>query len=708
MERQIEDLLKQMTLEEKVGMIHGAGLFRTEGVERLGIPPLKMSDGPMGVRAEFKNAEWVNQGTTEDLVTYLPSNSALASTWNPGLAKKAGQVLGEEARGRGKDVILAPGINIKRSPLCGRNFEYMSEDPRLVEKMCVPLIQGIQEFDVAACVKHFAANSQETERLFVDTILDRQTMEEIYFPGFYAAVKEAKTYSLMGAYNLLNGEHCSTSKKLLNDILRKEWGYDGTVISDWGAVHDTELAAGSGLDVEMDVKYDFEKQYMADALLEKVRAGEIEESCIDEKVCNILRMMLRLKMIGEEREERKAGTYNTREHQQAVLEVAEESMILLKNEKKVLPLQRRKIRKLAVIGKNAEKIHSNGGGSAEIKALYEISPLMGICKYLGGNTQVVYAKGYEDDEEKTTEGETNWQALSTDGKQETKEKKYKETPQQQADRLLQEALEAAKDADAVIFVGGLNHKQDVEGLDRSDLSLPYGQDRVIEALLKVRPDTIITLVAGSVVAMPWKEQADTILFSYYAGMETGTAMAEVLFGEKDPSGRLPETMIDSIAQCPAHTVGTFGDTKQVEYKEGIMVGYRYYDTKKTEVAFAFGHGLSYTTFDYQDLALKQSEDGVQVSVEVENTGDRTGSEVVQVYIGYRGGEKERPVHELKGFKKIELAPQKKERVEIFLPKKDFEIYDMGHMCRELLAGEYEIQVGSSSRNIRLADSVKIM
>lgn len=712
-ESEIREIIAQLTLEEKIGMIHGDGLFRTKGVQRLGIPPLKMSDGPMGVRAEFKNDEWVNTGTTEDYVTYLPSNSALASTWNKRLAWKAGCVLGEEARGRGKDVILAPGINIKRSPLCGRNFEYMSEDPKLIEEMCVPLIQGIQEHDVAACVKHFAANSQETQRLMVDTIVDEQTLNEIYFPGFLAAVEQAGSYSIMGAYNKLNGEHCCTSESLLNKTLREDWQYDGAIISDWGAVHDTELAARSALDIEMDVKYDFSKHFMADALKEKIEKGELSEHLVNEKVGNILRLMFRLKMIGTERTRRKAGEYNTRSHQDDVKKVAEESMILLKNDNNVLPLDRRKIQKLAVIGQNAAKIHSNGGGSAEIKALYEISPLMGIMKYLGGNVEVTYAKGYVIPKKDNAGENENWQAKSTDenvvaGDCEDKEN-VKDT--ELSDKYLEEALRAAESADAVIFVGGLDHDYDVEGLDRKDIKLPYEQDRVIKALLEARPDTVIVMVAGSVVAMPWVDSADTILWSYYAGMESGTALADILFGKVNPSGRLPETMIKAIEDCPAHSIGEFGKTDSVEYKEKIMVGYRHYDTQQVPVLFPFGHGLSYTRFDYYDLRVEADREnqGYRVSVTVQNNGDRAGMETVQIYLSRKDWkESGRPVHELKGFCKVSLAPGERKRAKVILRQKDFSVYSVDKHDFELVTGSYTIEAGASSRDIRLAIPVKIL
>lgn len=654
-ETYIEQILNELTLEEKIGMIHGARLFRTEGVERLSIPPLYMSDGPMGVRAEFADNEWRNVGTTEDYVTYLPCNSAIASTWNRALAKKAGEVLGEEARGRGKDVILAPGINIKRSPLCGRNFEYMSEDPGLIEELVVPMIEGIQENDVAACVKHFAANSQETERLWVDTIIDETALEEIYFPGFQAAVEKGHTLALMGAYNLLNGEHCCMSKSLLNEKLRKDWAFDGVVISDWGAVHDTKLAAESGLDLEMDVKYQFDEQYMADPLLKAVKDGEIEESLVDEKVRNILRMMLRLKMIGPERKHRKTGAYNTEEHRRAVLDVARESMILLKNEDQVLPLQAESGCKVAVIGANAAAIHSNGGGSAEIKALYEISPLMGIKKLLGGNVKVSYAPGYVISDKKET-SEINWQAAST----ETAENTEKES---------------------TVSGRALDEKQ---------------QEALAEAVAPVE--------------MPWAEKAKAILWSYYAGMEGGTALAEILSGKVNPSGKLAETFIRDASQCPAHTIGTFGKKDRVEYREGVMVGYRYYDTKKTDVLFPFGHGLSYTAFTYNDLEIiRQQENGrqtVKVSCSVTNTGEHAGKETVQIYVAPEQ-KKDRPVHELKAFEKVGLDAGETKRICVILEERDFSHYDTDKKMPVPVNGTYEIQVGASSTDICLCGKIDL-
>lgn len=684
MEQYIEALLSQLTLEEKVGMIHGQTLFRTAPVERLGIPALWFSDGPMGVRGEYPDAEWRYLNNTDDLVTYLPSNSAVASTWNRALAEKNGSVLGEEARGRGKDVILAPGMNIKRNPLCGRNFEYFSEDPYLVEELAVPMVRGIQRHDTAACAKHFAVNSQETHRLSMNSVVDRRTLEEIYFPGFKAAMDRAGLMTVMGAYNRLNGEHCCHSKTLLNDILRKDWGFDGLVVSDWGGVHDTAQAAETSLDVEMDVTYDFDGHYLAQSLLDKLRTGEISEERVNEKVRNILRLMLRLKMIGPERKSRARGAYNTPAHRAAALEVAEESVILLKNEKNILPLDPDRVRTVAVIGGNAVTVHSFGGGSAEIKALYEITPLLGIKKHLGGNTRVTYAPGYGLPV-LGSRPDISWQATSTQDVQRPKEPELTQAS-------LEEALELAKNADAVIFVGGLNHDYDVEGLDRRDMKLPYGQDAVIEALLEVRPDTVVVLYAGSPVEMPWLQKADTLVWSYYAGMEGGTALAKVLFGDVCPSGKLAETFPRTADDCNA----PIGSQEEV-YAEGILVGYRYYDRANIPVNFCFGHGLSYTTFAYSNLRLS----GREVTLTVTNTGSRTGKETVQLYVS--GPE----CHQLRHFEKVALNPGESKTVTFCLTDRDFSAYDVEQGSFTVVPGTYDIQIGASSRDIRCKTAIEI-
>ncbi|MBR3771206.1 MAG: glycoside hydrolase family 3 C-terminal domain-containing protein [Clostridium sp.] len=700
----IQDIVSQLTLEEKIGMIHGNGLFRTGGVERLGIPPLVMTDGPIGIRADFEDQLWKPNGMTSDYTSYFPCGSALAATFNPKLAKLNGQVLGEEARGRGKDVLLAPSINIKRTPLCGRNFEYMSEDPYLVEALCVPFIEGIQENDVAACVKHLAANSQETDRMAVDTIVDERTLEELYLKAFYAAITKGRSYCMMGAYNKLNGEFCCSSKQLLNKLVREDWNYDGTIISDWGGVHDTIDAAESALDIEMDVHYEFSSHYLAEPLKKKVEEGILEEALIDKKVSNILRLMKRLHMLGDEQETRKSGIYSNMEHHQAALDIARESVILLKNEDDRLPIKTKGMRKIAIIGENAIRIHSNKGGSSELKALYETSPLLGIKKVLGGNVAVSYAKGYEvaDKLDSIYDDEESWQASST---QEVDISSIRMgTKAEEQERLRREAVELAKTVDEVIFIGGLNHAYDLEGVDREDMILPYGQDSVIEAVLEANPNTVVVMIAGSPVEMPWADKAKAIVYQYYAGMEGGTALAEVLFGKVNPSGKLPETFPYHATDCLPVQLGEMGKPGYVTFKEELKVGYRQYDTEQKEVAFCFGHGLSYTKFEYSDMKATVTESDDEVTVElslmIENTGKVKGQEIVQIYVGSKNPSVFRPLHELKAFQKVTLAPEEKKEVKIKLQKDTFSYYSMEEKQFIIEAGTYTIEAGSSSRDIR--------
>lgn len=736
-ENEINQLTAKLTLEEKIIMLHGCGLFRTGEVDRLGIPSIRMSDGPMGVRQEFPDANWIPCGLSDDYVSYLPSNSALAATWNPERAYAGGQVLGEEARGRGKDVILAPGINIKRDPLCGRNFEYMSEDPCLIESMVVPFIKGVQENDVAACVKHFAVNNQETERLAVDTLVDERTLREIYLPGFKAAVQEAGSYSLMNAYNKFRGVFCSESKELLDDILREEWGYDGTIISDWGAVHSTKETAESSMDIEMSVTYNFDDYYFAKPLLEAIKKGEVAEADLDKKIKNILRMMYRLKMLGEEAPERKCGAYNTYEHQQKTLQTAREAIVLLKNEDKVLPITRERLaiektstpdadglfsarkKKIAVIGINASYQHAGGGGSAEIKAFYEISPLLGLRQQMGGNVRMEYARGYYIPGKKDV-NEVNWQEASLerrvmgveDPDSEEQKALRKEIEENRA-RLREEAVNLAKDADEVIFVGGLNHDYDTEGRDRDDMRLPYGQDELIEALLDVNPNTIVVIVAGSPVEMPWADRAKAIVWSYFSGMETGNALAEILLGKVNPSAKLPETFPVRYTDTVTCKNGEFGKTDVVEYKEGVFVGYRYYEKEQVKPAFAFGYGLSYTSFDIKDLQVKAvgnadsdlKDTVVTVTASVTNTGDMAGAEVVQCYVADPECSVARPVKELRGYAKVFLNPGETKTVTIDLPAQAFAFYDVEKKDFTVEAGSFVVYVGNASDNCKLQAEV---
>lgn len=731
--KKAETLLEELTLEEKIRMIHGDGLFKSGDVKRLGIPSLKMSDGPMGVRHEFQNDDWIPVGMSDDYVSYLPCNSALAATWNKKLAGDAGRVLGEEARGRGKDVILAPGINIKRVPICGRNFEYMSEDPYLTAQMTVPVIRGIQESDVAACVKHFALNSQETERVWVNVEIDEQALREIYLPGFEAAVKEGDTYALMGGYNLVRGTHCCENKMLLNQILREEWGFDGAVITDWGALHDTKAAAEASVDLEMSVTDDFDEYYLANPLLAAVKEGRISETLIDKKVKNLLCLMMRLKMIDVEGttavpgKDRKSGCYNTQGHRQAALEAARESIVLLKNEEERLPLCPEKLKRLLVIGDNAERLHAAGGGSAEIKALYEISPLMGLKSQLGGNCQVTFARGYYI-VPKDIRADVSWQKTSIDDEkaddqfmegrgvldEETKEKQ----------RLLrEEAVALAREADEVVIIGGLNHDYDVEGYDREDLTLPYAQDELIGAVLDVKPDAVVVIKAGSAVSMgSWKDRAKAIVWDWYSGMEGGNALAEMLLGKINPSGKLPESLPYRLEDAPAAALGEYPGRSLTDaehtrmnarltetYKESLLVGYRYYEKNQIPVQYCFGHGLSYTSFSYTDLKIAENnkEASVHISFTVKNTGKKEGKETVQVYAGRRAAGSFEPVKVLCGFEKVSLKPGRKTTVELRVAPRAFQSWHTDTEAFVTDGGIYDLYIGSSLEDIRLKGEVYI-
>ncbi len=700
METYIDSLVKQLTLDEKIGMIHGAGLFRTAGVPRLGIPELHMSDGPMGVRQELRDNEWKGVYEREDLVTYLPSNSAIAATWNPKRAKECGKVLGEEARGRGKDVILAPGINIKRTPLCGRNFEYMSEDPYLVSEMTVPLIEGIQKADVAACVKHFAVNGQETNRLWVDTIVDKRTLYEMYLPGFDAAVHRAHSYSIMGAYNLLNGQHCCENKYLLGDILRKEWGYDGAVISDWGGVHDTTAAAQSELDIEMSVTYNFDEYCMANPLKKAVQDGTISEELIDKKVKNILRLMYRLKMLPDTGK-RKKGCYHSMEHIKAAGKAAQESVILLKNDKNILPIKLMK--QTAVIGQNAVSIHSNGGGSAEIKALYEVTPLRALMNAGGGDTSFVYEPGYVIPEKKEAQ-DADWQETSLENLVNKTTDGDNASQKDELDRQIKEYREnavklAAANKQTIIFAG-LNHDYDVEGMDKTTLKLPYHQDELIEAVLDVNPEAVVVIMGGAPVEMPWLEKAKSVVWYYYAGLEGASAVVDVLTGKVNPSGKLPESFPKHTEDIYSVKLGEFGREDKLEYKDGVFVGYRYYLSNNVKTNFCFGHGLSYTEFAIKNIRAEKKHDIVKVEAELSNIGKRSGMETVQLYVTPPKGSAERPVMELKGFQKVKLAPGEKKSVEFTLDKRAFSYYDEQKSDFTCDNGKYVISLGVSAEDIR--------
>lgn len=673
MERhEIEELVNELTLDEKIGMIHGTGIFHTGGVERLDIPPLWMSDGPMGVRRELLDDNWEPKGNSDDFVSYLPSNTALACTWNPRQAKQMGRVLGAEARGRGKDVILAPGINIIRTPLCGRNFEYMSEDPCLTAQMAVPLIKGIQENDIAACVKHFAVNNQETNRLSVNVKVSERALREIYLPGFEAAVLDGKAQTIMGAYNQLRGEFCCHNRYLLWDILRMEWKFDGVVISDWGAVHNTLKAALGGLDIEMSVTNDFDHYYMAEPLRSKVLEKEVDEAVIDEKIRNILNLMDRLSMLGDRKKTRNPGVYNASEHREAIRSCGEEAVVLLKNEVNRLPINLDGKKRLAVIGELADALHAPGGGSAGIKALYEISPLMGLKMEAGGNIKVEYEPGAG------AEGITRAAAL-------------------------------AAECEDVIVICGLNHEYDVEGQDRKDMKLPEGQEELITAVLNANDNAVVAVLAGSPVDLEaFADRAKAIVYTSYNGMEGGRALARVLLGRVNPSGKLPFTFPVRLEDCPAHKLGEFPGGETVVYKEDVFVGYRYFETEGIKVRYPFGHGLSYTEYQYENLRVEKAGLDYLVKVDVRNYGTRSGLETVQVYVRAAGKTVKRPIMELRAFDKTELEPGDSKTLSFCFTQRAFSYYNEELRSFIVPDDEYEICVGSSVSDIRLRQRIEVM
>lgn len=688
-ENKIDSLIRLMTLEEKVAMIHASSSFTSGGVKRLGIPEWTMSDGPHGVRKEH-GRDWSADENANDSCTYLPVGVALAATWNPDLGYEYGKVLGNEANARGKDVILGPGINIIRTPLNGRNFEYLSEDPHLISKMVVGYIKGVQEQEVSACVKHFAANNQETDRNTVNVEMSERALRELYLPGFKAAVTEAKVNTVMGAYNKFRGQYAAHNEYLINTILKGEWKFQGTVISDWGAVLNTMEALKNGTDVEMGTDLsmlpnpDYSKFYLGDTVLNLVKNGAVQESLLDEKVRRILRIMIKTKMLSK----RKSGEFNTKTHQETALKVAEEAIVLLKNEQ-LLPLNKDNLKSIAVIGANATRKHAGAGGSSQVNAKYEVTPLEGLQWMVGNKIKINHAPGY---------------VIAKDGKADSK--------------LIAEAVKTALASDVVVFVGGWIHgytdgwndnAYDAEGIDKPSMILPFGQDELIKAVVKANPRTTVVMMGGGAMDMTeWVDQARAILYAWYPGMEGGTALAKILFGEVNPSGKLPFTFPKKLEDCPAHKLGEYpGVNKVVRYNDDIFVGYRYYDTYKVEPQFSFGHGLSFTTFDYSDVYVTNSDSVVNVKFTVTNSGDREGAEVVQVYVKDDQSSVKRPEKELKGFKKVVLAPGEKKQLEFNLNPDAFQYYDETKKQFVKEAGLFKILIGGASNDIRLNADINL-
>lgn len=681
-EERVEDALARMTLEEKVTLCHAQSKFSSAGVPRLGIPEMWMSDGPHGIRAEKLWDEWDDAGWTSDSCTAFPALTCLAATWNPTLADTYGQAVGEEARYRNKAVLLGPGVNIYRTPLNGRNFEYMGEDPFLASAMVVPYIQGVQRNGVAACVKHFAVNDQETDRFNVEVKIDDRTLHEIHLPAFKAAVHDGGVWAVMGSYSIYKGQHCCHNQYLLRDLLKRDWGFDGVVISDWGGTHDTREAALNGLDMEMGSWTNgltlswsnaYNEYFLADPFLELLRSKEIDEEIVNDKARRILRLMFRTTM----NPDRPYGSFATKEHALIGRKIAQEGIVLLKNQDNLLPLDPKQPRKILVVGENAKKMMTLGGGSSELKVKYEISPLQGIENYFSPASQVTYAEGYSS------------------------------VPTQNRHALLLEAVDAARKADVVIFVGGLNknENQDCEGADRRSLNLPYGQDELIGELARVNRNLVAVIISGNAVAMPWVNEVPAIVEAWYGGTEAGNAIASVLAGEVNPSGKLPFTFPVRLEDNPAIALDAYpGDGKQVEYKEGIFVGYRWNDRERIKPLFCFGHGLSYTTFEYGKVTAEGRQMGpdgtITVSVPVKNTGSRAGAEIVQLYVSDLKSSLPRPVKELKGFRKITLQPGQEQTVSFTIDRKALSFYDDTKQDWVAEPGAFEALVGASACDIR--------
>lgn len=709
-EDRVEDALSRMTTEEKIAIIHAQSKFSSAGVPRLGIPELWTDDGPHGVRPEVLWDEWNQAGWTNDSCIAFPALTALAATWDRDVSCLYGKSLGEEARYRKKDVLLGPGVNIYRTPLNGRNFEYMGEDPYLAAKMVVPYIKGLQSNGVAACLKHFALNNNEVNRHTSNVIVDDRALYEIYLPAFKEAV-DSGVWSVMGAYNLYKDQHLCHNQYILNDILKGEWGFDGAVISDWGGTHDTEQAIHNGLDLEFGSWTDglsqgtnnaYDNYYLAMPYLKLIKSGKVGTKELDEKARRVLRLMYRTVMDNN----RPYGSLCSPEHSEAARHIGEEGIVLLANRGNVLPMKLDGRKKVAVIGENAIKMMTVGGGSSSLKAKYEISPLDGLRKRLAGKADVVYARGYVGDTTGEYNGVTTGQNLADD-----------RTPEQ----LIAEAVDVAKDADYVIFVGGLNkdNHQDCEDSDRAGLELPYNQDAVIEALAAVNPNLIVVNISGNAVAMPWVDKVPAIVQAWFLGSEGGNALASVLTGDVNPSGKLPMTFPARLSDVGAHAVGQYPGTPRndgsnivdIEYREGIFVGYRWADKNKIQPLFPFGHGLSYTTFDYGKATIDKTEgtadDVFTVSIPVTNTGDRAGREIVQLYVSDLKTTLPRPVKELKGFKKISLEPGQTETVTFEISRDDLSYFDADKHAWVVDPGKFEALVGASSRDIRSKVAFKV-
>lgn len=686
-----------MTLSEKVAMVHAQSKFSSAGVPRLGIPEIWCTDGPHGIRPEVLWDEWDQAGWTSDSCTAYPALTCLAASFNTGLALQYGQSIGEEARYRGKDVLLGPGVNILRTPLGGRNFEYMGEDPYLAGQIAADYVKGVQSKGVAACVKHFALNNDEVFRHNVNVNVDDRTLYEIYLPAFKAAVQQGGAWAVMGSYNLYKNRYNCQNPILLNDILKGEWGFDGVVISDWGGVHNTDEAITGGLDMEfgswtngltMGKTNAYDSYFLADPYKERILSGAVGTKELDDKVRRILRLGLRTSMATEPGN----GRFVCPEHYQVARQIGAEGIVLLKNENALLPLA--DDAKILVVGENAIKMMTVGGGSSSLKVQEEISPLQGLKERFA---KVDYERGYVGDASGSYNGVTTGQDL---------------TDNRTAAQLIADATRKAAEADVVVFIGGLNKSdhQDCEGVDRLSYDLPYGQNQLIEALAKANRNLVVVNISGNPIAMPWVEKVPAIVQDWYLGSQAGRSLADVLSGDVNPSGKLPFTFPVSLEQSPITSPEQYpGIWRKNEpiideyYTEGIFVGYRWFDSKNVKPLFAFGHGLSYTNFEYSKATYR----GGKVSVTVTNVGPVAGAEVVQLYISDPECSVERPEKELKGFQKVFLAPGESKRISFRITDEALSYFDPASHSWVAEKGTYIAHLAAASDDIRLSVDFKL-
>lgn len=710
-EQRIDDAIARMTLQEKIRVIHAQSKFSSAGIPRLGFPDFWTDDGPHGVRPDVLWDEWDQAGQTNDSCVAFPALTCLAATWNPDMSLIYGKSLGEEALYRGKDMILGPGVNINRTPLGGRNFEYMGEDPYLASTMVVPYVQGLQSMGVSACVKHYCLNNDEEYRNQVNVVVSDRALHEIYLPAFKAAVEQGKAWAIMGAYNLYKDEHNCHNQYTLSKILKGDWAFDGVVVSDWGGCHDTDQAVKNGLDMEFGswtnglssgTSNAYDNYFLATPYIIGIQSGKYTTKELDDKVRRVLRLFFRTTM----NRNRPHGFLCSESHYEAARRIADEGIVLLQNKGNILPIDRNKAKRILVVGENAIKMMTVGGGSSSLKVQREILPLEGLRQRFGNDVVVDYARGYVGDVSGEYNGVTTGQKLK-DNRSESK--------------LIAEAVEKAKNADYVIVVGGLNKSdyQDCEGHDRKQYELPYAQNRLIEALAKTTKRLVYVNISGNAVAMPWKDKVGAIVQAWFIGSEAGNAIADVLMGDANPSGKLPFTWYASLNDCGAHALNTYpgtwrsakdksaGSSKIIdeEYKEGVYVGYRWTDKNNIKPTFAFGHGLSYTTFSMSNLrqsAKEMTRDGkLTFTVTVKNTGSKRGAETVQLYIKDKKSSVDRPVKELKGFKKVWLEPGEQKDVDMTIDNNALAYYDETTGTWKSEDGEFDALVGNASDNIML-------